>query len=53
MLVTPWEQPAQFDRGGQLALLLEHGTDRCGLDLGDEPNVAAALATLAMAEQAP
>jgi len=42
MLVTPWEQPAQFDRGGQLALLLEHGTDRCGLDLGDEPNVAAA-----------
>ena len=30
------EQPAQLDRGRQLAALLESGTDRCGLCLGDD-----------------
>ena len=30
------EQPAQLDRGRQLAALLESGADRCGLCLGDD-----------------
>jgi len=30
------EQPAQLDRGGKLAALLEDGTDRRGFILGDD-----------------
>ena len=32
----PWEPPAQLDSGRQLSLLIEDGSDRGGIGLGDD-----------------